>query len=169
ADPQITNPEQFCSGPLRDQVPIGELHVPVLLGGLLKDRFDFLKGLVAILPQQLCEVALAVQAPEFPRQIRLFPAKIETLQAVVQETTERQVRRRLHVLVRVLRDDRAEEWLVLLAEAPRDALTERAKFVAGEVVALDKFKGSGACGVFAHEFDRPGGGVYLPDGQYQSV
>src|SRR5262249_2458098 len=158
ADTQVANRKQFCFGPLRDLVAVRELHVAVLLGGLLEDCFDFLKGLVAILPQQVCEVILAVQVRELPRQIRLFLAKIETLQAVVQETTERQARCRLYVLVRVLREDRAEEWFVLLAEAPRDTLTERAKFVATEVVALDKFEGSGACGVFAHEFDRPGGG-----------
>ena len=49
------------------------------------------------------------------------------------------------------------------------ALAQRAKLIAADVVALDKFEGSCAGRVFTHEFDRPGRGVNLPDGLHQGI
>jgi len=50
ADTQVANPEQLRAGQLPDRVAAGELDIAVLLRGLLEDSFDFLEGLVAILP-----------------------------------------------------------------------------------------------------------------------
>src|SRR5262249_37382455 len=130
ADTQVAKAEQLRFGPLRDRVAAGELHVAALLGGLLEECFDLLDGRRTGLPLQLREVLLAEQARELLRQLRLLLAQIETLQTVVQETTQRQARRRLRLFVRVLRQDRTQKRLVLLAEAVGDALTERAELVA---------------------------------------
>ena len=169
ADAQVANLEQPGPGPLRDRVAAGQLHVAVLLRGLFEDFFDLLNRLIAVLPLQSRKVLLAVKPRELLRQVGLLLAQIEPLQAVVQEVSQRQARRRPHGPVRVVLQDRAEERFVLLAEAVGDALTERAELVAADVVALDEFDGFGACGVFAHKFDRPRSGVHLPDRLNQSV
>src|SRR5262249_5632242 len=48
ADTQAANLEQCRPGPPRDGVAAGELHVAVLLRGLLEGGFDLLHGLAAI-------------------------------------------------------------------------------------------------------------------------
>src|SRR5262249_56573611 len=120
-----------------------ELHVAVFLGGLLEDRLDLLHGLAAVLLKQDRDVLLAVERRELLRQVRPLPAQVDPLQAVVQVAAQRQARGGAGGLVRAPRRRRAEERLVLLAEAVGDALAERPELVAAEVVALEQLEGPG--------------------------
>src|SRR5262249_26448240 len=65
--------------------------------------------------------------------------------------------------------DLPQERLVLPAEAEGYSLAERAESVTPDVVALQQREGPSAGAVLAHDLDRPGGGVHLPDRLHQGV
>src|SRR5262249_804487 len=77
ADAQVADSEQFCLREFRNRAAVGKLLVAVLLRGVLKDRFDLLQGLVAILALQLREVRFAEEPRELLGQSRLFAAQID--------------------------------------------------------------------------------------------
>ena len=102
-------------------------------------------------------------------EVRLLLDQVDSLHAVIQEMGQAQTGLPPDVLMRVLREDCAQKRFVLFAEATGYPPADRAELVAADMVALNEFQGSAAGGVFAHEFDRPGRRIYLPDGTCQCV
>src|SRR5690349_18747198 len=76
---------------------------------------------------------------------------------------------RLDVPVRVLLQDRAQEGLVLLAEAGGDPLADRAELVAPDMIAPQECESPDPRIILAHDLDRPGGVVDLPNRLDQGI